>query len=199
MAVIGPGTGMGCAGLLRNAAGWHAIPGEGGHVTLSARSAFEREVLAAAADRLGHVSAEKLLSGTGLPLLYQAVATVRGDGAATRPLPPARDITARALSGQEELSSQVVDTFCALLGGYAGNVALIFGAVGGVLIGGGVATHLAGRLAGSEFRNRFEDKGRFAAYLRPVGTALITREQPALGGLVHALGTALATLPVQRR
>ena len=198
MAVIGPGTGMGCAGLLRNAAGWHAIPGEGGHVTLSARTAFEREVLAAAADRLGHVSAEKLLSGTGLPLLYQAVATVRGDGAAARPLPPARDITTRALSGQDDLSSLVVDIFCALLGGYAGNVALSFGAVGGVLIGGGVATHLAGRLAHSEFRSRFEDKGRFAAYLRPVGTALITREQPALGGLVHALGTALAALPVQR-
>ena len=81
MAVIGPGTGMGCAGLLRNAAGWHAIPGEGGHVTLSGRTAFEREVLAAAAEQMDHVSAEKLLSGIGLPLLYRAVATVRSHDA----------------------------------------------------------------------------------------------------------------------
>ena len=196
MAVIGPGTGMGCAGLLGNAAGWHAIPGEGGHVTLSARTAYEREVLAAAADQMDHVSAEKLLSGRGLPLLYRAVATVRGDDAATRPLPTAREITTRADAGDDPLCNAVVDTFCALLGGYAGNVALTFGAVGGVVIGGGVAAHLRERLARSEFRSRFEDKGRFADYLRPVGTALITRAQPALDGLVFALTNSLASLPV---
>ena len=117
--------------------------------------------------------------------------------AANRAPPRARDITAAALTGKDALSMAVVDTFCTLLGGYAGNVALTFGATGGVLIGGGVATHLAVPLAQGGFRERFEDKGRFAAYLRAVGTALITREQPALDGLVHALHTALPTLPVQ--
>lgn len=198
MAVIGPGTGMGCAGLLRNAAGWNAIPGEGGHVTLSARTPFERRVLATAADQLDHVSAEKLLSGIGLPLLYRAVATVRGNDAATQTLPTAREITTRAIAGGDPLSIEVIDTFCALLGGYAGNVALTYGAVGGVLIGGGVALHLVELLARSNFRSRFEDKGRFSAYLRPVGTALITRAQPALDGLVYALANSLASLPVLR-
>ena len=104
----------------------------------------------------------------------------------------------RAQAGTDPLSEVVVETFCALLGGYAGNVALTFGAAGGLLIGGGVASHLAGPLAQSRFRERFEDKGRFAGYLRSVGTALITREQPALTGLVHALASSLASLPVQR-
>ena len=197
MAVIGPGTGLGCAGLLRDAAGWHAIPGEGGHVTLSGRTRFEREVLAAAADQMDHVSAEKLLSGIGMPLLYRAVATVRADPAASQPLPAPQDITARAVAGTDALSREVVDTFCALLGGYAGNVALTFGATGGLLIGGGITTHIAGLLAASPFRNRFEDKGRFGGYLSTIGTAHILRSQPALDGLVYALGTALATLPVQ--
>jgi glucokinase len=198
MAVIGPGTGMGCAGLLRNAAGWHAIPGEGGHVTLSARTRFEREVLAVAADQMDHVSAEKLLSGIGMPLLYRAVATVRGHDVASGPLPASRDITARAVAGGDALSREVVETFCALLGGYAGNVALTFGATGGLLIGGGIARPIAGLLARSAFRSRFEDKGRFSSYLRPIGTARIMRAQPALDGLVHALGTSLPNLQVQR-
>lgn len=196
MAVIGPGTGMGCAGLLRDTAGWHAVPGEGGHVTLAARTGFEREVLAAAADQMGHVSAEKLLSGLGLPLLYRAVATVRGDPAATQPLPEPQEITARAAS--DPLSREVVDTFCGLLGGYAGNVALTFGATGGLLIGGGIAAHIAGPLGAGSFRTRFEDKGRFGEYLSNIGTARILRPQPALDGLVNALDSALAGLPVMR-
>ena len=198
MAVIGPGTGLGCAGLLRDASGWHAIPGEGGHATLSARTGFERDVLAAAADQMDHVSAEKLLSGIGMPLLYRAVATVRGDAAASAPLPDPRDITARALAGSDRLCLEVVETFFALLGGYAGNVALTYGATGGVLIGGGIAEHVPGLLARSPFRNRFEDKGRFRSYLGAIGTARIMRAQPALDGLAYALRAARSGLPVQR-
>jgi glucokinase len=198
MAVIGPGTGLGCAGMLRNASGWHAIPGEGGHVTLSGRTDFERDVLAAAADQIDHVSAEKLLSGIGMPLLYRAVAAVRGHAAASGPLPAPRDITARAVAGNDPLCREVVDTFCALLGGYAGNVALVYGATGGVLIGGGIATHIAGLLDDSAFRSRFEDKGRFSSYLAAIGTARMTRAQPALDGLVYALRTALSSLPIQQ-
>jgi len=198
MAVIGPGTGMGCAGLLRNAAGWHAIPGEGGHVTLSGRSGFEREVLAAAAEQMDHVSAEKLLSGIGMPLLYRAVAKVRGLDAARQPLPEPREITARARSGNDPLCSEVVETFCGLLGVYAGNVALTYGAGGGLLIGGGITAHISELLVAGAFRRRFEDKGRFGAYLGAIGTARIIREQPALDGLVYALAAALPTLSVQR-
>ncbi len=198
MAVIGPGTGLGCAGLLRNSSGWHAVAGEGGHVTLAGRTGFEREVLAAAAEQLDHVSAERLLSGIGMPLLYRAVATVHGHAAAAMPLPSPEEITSGAASGSDPLSAEVIETFCALLGGYAGNIALTFGATGGVLIGGGIAAHLGSLLGESTFRSRFEDKGRFGSYLAAIGTGRILREQPALDGLVYALGNSLGSLPVQR-
>ncbi len=204
MAVVGPGTGLGCAGLLRNASGWHAIAGEGGHATLSARTPFEREVLAAAAAATDgrHVSAERLLSGLGLPLLHRAVARVRGDPAADQGPVTALAITEQAArdeadGAEDTLCRVVVDAFCELLGGYAGNVALVFGATGGVLVGGGVAARLAGPLDRGGFRSRFEDKGRFADYLAPIGTALILHDQPTLAGLSHALSTSLAALPTQ--
>ena len=198
MAVIGPGTGMGCAGLLRDGTGWHTVPGEGGHATLGGRTPLEREVLAAAAARADHVSAERLLSGTGLPLLYHAVAAVRGDDAANRPAPAPEAITAAATDGSDPLCVDVMTVFCSLLGVYAGNVALTFGATGGLLIGGGILGHVRGLLERSAFRDRFEDKGRFAGYLGRIGTALIIREQPALAGLVYALQHSLPGLPVQR-
>ncbi|MGE0802917.1 MAG: glucokinase [Lautropia sp.] len=203
MAVIGPGTGLGCAGLLRNPAGWHAIAGEGGHVTLSARSDFERAVLAAAAAAASgsHLSAERLLSGRGLPALFAAVAQVRGEPA-DDPLPAAPVIVDRARADAaagrpDTLAGAAVATFCELLGGYAGNIALAFGAQGGVLIAGGVAQALADPLAAGGFRQRFEDKGRFRSYLQPIGTALILRELPAFDGLAFALRTAAAALPIQ--
>jgi glucokinase len=198
MAVIGPGTGMGCAGLLRNASGWHAISGEGGHVTLSGRTSFEREVLEAAADHLDHVSAEKLISGVGMPLLYRAVARVRGHDIGHVPVPAPAEITARAVAGDDPLCAEVIATFCGLLGGYAGNVALTYGAGGGLLIGGGIVEHIVELLVRSDFRSRFEDKGRFCTYLAAIGTARIMRAQPALDGLANALATALPSLTLLR-
>src|SRR5690606_2053672 len=106
--------------------------------------------------------------------------------------------TAAANDGSDALCVDVMTVFCSLLGGYAGNVALTFGAAGGLLIGGGILLHVRDLLERSDFRERFEDKGRFAGYLKRIGTALIIREQPALGGLVYALQHALPTLPVQR-
>jgi glucokinase len=147
---------------------------------------------------MDHVSAEKLLSGIGMPMLYRAVAAVRGDPAAQAPPPAPRDITAGALAGNNPLCLEVVETFCALLGGYAGNVALVYGATGGVLIGGGIAEHVSPLLARGAFRGRFEDKGRFSHYLGAIGTARILRQQPALDGLIYALGNARSSLPIQR-
>ena len=68
----------------------------------------------------------------------------------------------------------------------------------GLLIGGGILGHVRALLERSEFRARFEDKGRFAGYLGGIGTALIARQQPALAGLVYALQHSLPSLPVQR-
>ncbi|MDP1899592.1 MAG: glucokinase [Rubrivivax sp.] len=184
LAVIGPGTGLGVAGLLPTAQGWVAVPGEGGHASLSAADEFESQLLAVVRREYAHVSAERLLSGIGLPVLHRAVAAVLGAPADTL---GAGEIVERGLSGLDDVCSRSLDAFCALLGGFAGNVALVLGARGGVYIGGGIVPRLGERFFESRFRERFEAKGRFQPYLRAIPTALITDTLVALSGAAAAL------------
>ncbi len=184
LAVVGAGTGLGVAGVLQTADGWHAVSGEGGHTTLPASDAFERELLNHAGGDGAHVSAEALLSGTGLPRLHRAVAATLG--VAVDAL-TSEHIIERGLSGADVVCSRVLDAFCALLGGFSGNVALTLGARGGVYIGGGIVPRLGERFFQSAFRERFEAKGRYGDYLRAVPTALITDTWVALTGAAYAL------------
>jgi glucokinase len=78
LAVLGPGTGLGVAALVKTRAGWQALPAEGGHASLAPNDDFESEVLRLLRKVYGHVSAERLLSGLGLPLLHQSILQVRG-------------------------------------------------------------------------------------------------------------------------
>jgi len=184
LAVIGPGTGLGVAGLVPTGHGWVAVPGEGGHASLSPADDFESALLAAVRRDFTHVSAERLLSGIGLPVLHRAVAEVLGR---TAPGLAAEDIVERGLDGQDEVCACALDSFCALLGSFAGNVALVLGARGGVFIGGGIVPRLGERFFESRFRERFEAKGRFQSYLQAIPTALITDTLAALGGAAMAL------------
>jgi len=184
LAVIGPGTGLGVAGLVPTAHGWVAVPGEGGHASLSPADDFESALLAAVRRDFAHVSAERLLSGIGLPVLHKAVADVLGRPDAAL---AAEDIVERGLGAQDEVCARALDSFCALLGSFAGNVALVLGARGGVFIGGGIVPRLGERFFQSRFRERFEAKGRFQSYLQAIPTALITDTLAALGGAAMAL------------
>src|ERR1700722_613004 len=134
--------------------------GEGGHATMPANSVREDAVLDFLRQRFGHVSAERVLSGPGLENLYQAIIALDGIAAPPR---NAADITVATLKGACPISREALDMFCAMLGGFAGNLALTHGARGGVYIAGGIAPRILDFLANSEFRRRFEQKGR----LRP--------------------------------
>ncbi len=189
LAVIGPGTGLGVAGRVPAPDGsWVAVPGEGGHATLAAADDFDAALLAAVRREHPHVSGERLLSGIGLPVLHGAVAAVLGQA----PSGPATLLTTeliveRGLRGECEICSRTLDAFCALLGSFAGNVALVLGARGGVYIGGGIVPRLGERFFQSTFRQRFEAKGRFQTYLQPIPTLLITDTLAALNGGIQAL------------
>jgi glucokinase len=183
-AVIGPGTGLGVAGLVHSGEGWTALPGEGGHVTMAACDDFEAAVIAHVRRGFDHVSAERLLSGIGLPLLHLAVAAVTGESAA--PL-PTEEIVQRGVAGSDAVCARTIDTFCAMLGTFAGNVALTLGARGGLYIGGGIVPRFADRFARSRFRERFESKGRFRSYLAPIPTALIVEPHATLTGAAAAI------------
>ena len=188
-AVLGPGTGFGIAVLLREAGRESVLVGEGGHATLAGESRREDAVIDALRAVFGHLSLERVLSGDGLGHLYDAVAALDGIAAPKR---TAAEIVARALSGGCIASARALELFCAFLGSVAGNVALTFGARGGVHIGGGMVPHFAEYLARSPFRERFEAKGRMRGYLAAIPTRVIMHPHPAFLGLerfLNARGT----------
>jgi glucokinase len=130
--------------------------------------------------RHGHVSAERVLSGMGLCNLHAALAAING---AAVPERDAAAVTKAALSGECAVSREALSMFCAVLGGVAGDLALLYGARGGVFVAGGIAPRFPEFLAASAFRERFEAKGRFGEWLQPVPTHLVTRLDAAMLGL----------------
>lgn len=184
LAVIGPGTGMGVAGVRETPHGWLALAGEGGHATLAPADDFESELLRHVRLQFDHVSAERLLSGIGLPVLHGAVAAVLGQNV---PALASEDIVEQGLAGSDPVCERTVASFCALLGGFAGSVALTLGARGGVYIGGGIVPRLGRRFFESDFRERFEAKGRFRPYLEAIPTVVIVDTLAALSGAMLAL------------
>jgi glucokinase len=179
--VVGPGTGFGVSCLVERHGARLAIVTEAGHATLPAENEHEERVIASLRRRLGHVDIEfGALSGTGLQNLYDALAEVDG---ANVPRRDAAGITKAALDGSCAHSRATLDMFCAILGSVAGNLALTFGARGGVYIAGGIAPRFPEFLAASAFRARFEAKGRFENYLRNIPAWLVTKPDASFLGL----------------
>lgn len=185
VALIGPGTGLGVSGLLPDGrGGFVPISGEGGHVTLAATDDLEVAVLRHLQHQWGHASAERVLSGPGLVNLYHALCSV--EGVVAQALLP-QEVTAAALAATNAQCCRTIELFASFLGNVAGNLALTMGARGGVYLGGGIVPQLAGAFDTALFRRKFEDKGRFGAYLRPIPVWLITASTPALLGASRAL------------
>ena len=179
MIVLGPGTGFGAAGFLQRPHSAVVVT-EGGHVTLPANSEREAQVITELRRRFGHVSVERVLSGSGLENLYRAIAAVDGVAAPER---NAAAITDGAFDGSCAICRTTVDMFCAFLGSVAGNLALTFLARGGVFIAGGIVPRFADRLAETSFRQQFESKGRYDAYLRDIPTSVIITPDTSFIGL----------------
>ena len=190
--LIGPGTGLGVSGLLplgyQNK--WIPISGEGGHVTLSASTQAEFDVITQLQKRYGHVSGERIISGTGLVDLYHALGDLHG-GVAREITTPAQ-VWERAIAEPNSRANEAIDLFCAFLGSAAGNLALILGARGGIYIGGGIIPRMGDRFDQSPFRARFEAKGRFKNYLEKIPTWVISSPvSPALEGASQALSLGI--------
>ena len=180
MALLSPGTGLGMACLIPGTPATVVIASEGGHATLAAATAREEALIGVLRRQFGHVSAERILSGNGLVNLYRAVATIDGVDIVSR---AAAEITRAALDGTCTTCRTTLDTFCGFLGGVAGDLALLFGARGGVFIGGGIAPRIVEYLCRTDFRERFEAKGRLRRYLAGIPVRIILRPDPAFLGL----------------
>jgi glucokinase len=178
--VLGPGSGLGVACLIEHADNRLVIPSEGGHATLAGHSDRQDAIIRVLRKRFGHASAERAISGPGLENIFHAIATLDGLNMAQT---DAAEITRRALSDECDVAHEALDTFCALLGSFAGNVALTFGAKGGVYVAGGISPRISGFLARSQFRARFEAQGRFRRYLEQIPCFIIVHPTAAFLGL----------------
>jgi glucokinase len=180
--VLGPGSGLGVAALLRSAHGWQPLATEGGHASAAPETPLERAAVALAATRFGRASWERLLSGPGLALLHEAACMEAGVTCPPGGAPAALEACGR---GDAE-ARRAARAFLELLGAYAGDLALLFDATGGVVIGGGIVPRIARVLPLDGLRSRFESKGRFAGWLATVPLGVLASPYAALRGAALA-------------
>ncbi|AIX48907.1 MULTISPECIES: glucokinase [Pantoea] len=192
IAIYGAGTGLGVSHLVHVNQRWVSLPGEGGHVDFAPNSEEEDQILEVLRAEMGHVSAERVLSGAGLVNLYRAI--VKSDAREPQNLKP-KDVTERALQDTCIDCRRALTLFCVIMGRFGGNLALNLGTFGGVYIAGGIVPRFLDFFKASGFRAAFEDKGRFRDYLVDIPVYMITHDQPGLLGagahLRQALGRVL--------
>ncbi|QYF91860.1 glucokinase [Massilia sp. PAMC28688] len=186
--VLGPGTGLGVSGVIPTMDGFVTLGSEGGHVNFAPADEREFAILQFAWKEWPHVSNERLISGPGMEIIYRALAQRNGVKAPPRTSP---EILVCALDEQDPLCIEVLDCFCGMLGGAAANLAVTLGAFGGVFIGGGIVPRMGEWFARSQFRARFEAKGRFSSYLAEIPTYVITTPNPAFHGVATILSEHL--------
>jgi glucokinase len=182
--VVGPGTGLGAAALLKRGDRFYPLVTEGGHVGFAPENGLQRAVWEVLGDRFGRVSDERLVSGSGLENIYTALSEIHD---ISTPVLAAAEIFAH--TDDNSLAREAVNLFFEVMGQVAGNFALSTGAFDGIFIAGGIAKRYPELLAGSAFRSGFENKGRHRHIMEKVPTLLITHQQPGLlGASVAARG-----------
>lgn len=179
IAIYGAGTGLGVSHLVHVDKRWVSLPGEGGHVDFAPNSEEEDQILEVLRQEMGHVSAERVLSGAGLVNLYRAI--VKSDQREPEALKP-RDVSERALADSCIDCRRALSLFCVIMGRFGGNLALNLGTFGGVYIAGGIVPRFLEFFKASGFRAAFEDKGRFHDYVKSIPVYMITHDQPGLLG-----------------
>lgn len=180
--IIGPGTGLGVAQLLRAQGEYHVIETEGGHIGFAPLDPLEDQLLATLRLQLERVSVERIISGPGLANLYGAMAAIEGRKA---PLLEGEAIWEVALAGTDTLAVAALDRFFRCLGAVAGDLALAHGSKA-VVIAGGLGFRLKHLLAASGFAGSFVAKGRFRERMEGIAVKLLDHPQPGLYGAAAA-------------
>ncbi len=182
ISIIGPGTGLGVAQLIRRAGHHLVVETEGGHMDFAPLDVVEDRILAHLRERHGRVSVERIVAGMGLLNIHQALAAIEG-----RPVESQDDkaLWGAALRGDDPLAAAAFDRYCLSLGAVAGDVALAHGAQA-VVVAGGLGLRIADRLPASGFPNRFIAKGRFERRMAELPVKLITHPQAGLFGAAAA-------------
>ncbi len=182
--ILGAGTGLGVAGLVRHAEGYHVIDTEGGHADFAPLDEVQQAVVERLRVIFGRVCLERILSGKGILNVYTALCSIQG---AQAQFDDPAQVVAAAEQGSDEKAEQALNIFCDAMGAAAGNLALTFGARGGIYIAGGVIPRFQEFFISSGFRSKFEDKGRFVEYMKPIPVFLVTRSNLGLLGAAKKL------------
>jgi len=180
--IVGPGTGLGVAALLKKADHYEVIETEGGHVDFAPLDTLEDQILTHLRRHFRRVSIERIASGQGLWNVYEALAAIEGRNLTFN---NDRELWSAALEASDSLATAALDRFCLTLGAVAGDMALAQGA-NSVVIAGGVGRRLADYLPRSGFRDRFIAKGRFERRMDEMPVRLITYPEPGLFGAAAA-------------
>ena len=160
-----------------------------GHISLAAHTQREFELIERIRCDRDHLSAERVLSGPGLAALYQAIA--ESEGRRVEPLLP-NEVLTLGLAANDPFAAEALAMFVTWLGAFAGDVALLLGARGGVYVGGGIAPRLLSALSQGAFRRAFEGKGRLRSFLAPIPAFVILAEFATLRGAAAGLRASLA-------
>jgi glucokinase len=188
ISIIGPGTGLGVAALLRKTDGYEVIETEGGHVDFAPLDKLEDRILTELRRSFRRVSVERIASGRGLMNLYEALGAIEGHPTTFH---DEKELWAAAMAGTDSLANAALDRLCLTLGAVAGDMALAQGGMG-VVIAGGVGLRLADYLPKSGFRDRFIAKGRFERRMDDMPVKLITYPEPGLYGASAAFAKEYA-------
>lgn len=182
--IIGPGTGLGVAMLLRRGGRYEVMETEGGHLDFAPLDAIEQQILDRLRDRYLRVSTERIVSGPGLANLYEALAVIEA-----QPMLPRDDaaLWATAIEGGDHLARAALDRLVLSFGAAAGDLALAHGA-NQVVIVGGLANRIRDRLRAAPFHQRFCAKGRYAPRMARFPIRLVEYDQPGLLGAAAAFG-----------
>ncbi len=188
-ALISAGTGLGQAFMIWDGRDYVPYPSEGGHSDFAARSDDEMDLLRFLKQKYnGRISFERVVSGQGLPNIYEFLREVRGldepawlaERIATED--PNAVITELALAAKSEICEKTLDMFVSAYGAEAGNLALKVLSLGGLYVGGGIAPRILEKLKDGTFMKAFTDKGRMSQLLVNTPVRIILESRTALIG-----------------
>jgi glucokinase len=184
-AITGAGTGLGLAFMLAGENGhYHSFASEGGHIDFAPANAMQARLLERLRIEHGHVSWERVASGSAMNDLY------RFSCAEQHSAPPDHPVDGAALVAHAEAgdpaADAALDLFIDLYGAWVGNVALLFQPTGGLYVAGGIALHLQERMQSPRFIAAATDKGRMRGVVERTPIYLVTQNRLGLQGAIAA-------------
>jgi glucokinase len=191
LALIAPGTGLGKAMLIYQNGRFLPVPSEGGHADFAPNNEAEMKLWRYLHQHYGHVSIERVVSGSGLVTIYN---WLKDSGRLNEPewlkqklkeMDPAKTITDAALASKDPGCVEALNMFVSIFGAVAGNLALTGITTGGVYLGGGIPPKILSKLKENIFMEAFINKGRFKGLLEKIPVKVVLNDKAALIGAAY--------------